>query len=298
MMAKSPTSSPRPGGEGRPHTATPMPVLASEVLREDVAPLAPWRNAFRLWDVVFAVAMVGMGVGVHWGLIPATLGSPWIEYGVGVVLLILGAIPGGYLARGIVSMVLAGLVAALGLLGAGPLGNWITKESGMLVAVLQGVTMATLPAALLFRNRYPAYGGARIALLIACFLALPTVLLGGFAVVEGPLWASIAAGATLAVVALSLVGFLGEGTTGYSTILAILMIVVFGAARMSRPLWSRGWEVIQVDLRAGLSLMVVAAMASIGIFSILSSIFAKDARRVDVMRVKPPPPLNRISGVG
>jgi hypothetical protein len=294
----SPTSSPRPGAKGRESEArrvvTPAPVLASEILREDVAPLAPWSKEFRAWDVAFALAVVALGVGAHVHLIVPTTGGPWLEYVLGAVLLVL-ALPRSYLARGIGSMILGLLVAALGLAKVGPLGNWVPAEGSTISSVLHFVAMMALPAALLFRNRYPAYVGARVTLLVAYVVTIPAVVFAVLAVAQGPLAASIAAGVTLAVIAVSLVGFLGEGTTGFSTLLAVLVIVAFGAERMARPLWAQGWEGSQVDLRAGLSLMIAAGLASKGLFALLASAFATDARRVDVMRVRQPS-LNRASG--
>lgn len=294
----SPTSSPRPEVKGREsearRVATPTPVLASEILREDVAPLAPWSREFRVWDVVLALTVVALGVGAHLRLIAPTTGGPWVEYAMGTTLLVL-ALPRSYLARGIASMILGLLVAGLGLAKVGPLGDWVPAGASTLSSVLHFFAMLALPAALLFRNRYPAYVGATVILLVAYVVTVPALVFAGLSVVQGPLAASIAAGVTLAVVALSLVGFLGEGTTGVSTLLAVLVIVVFGAERMARPLWAQGWEGSQVDLRAGLSLIIAAALATKGLFALLASAFAADARRVDVLRVRKPS-LNRASG--
>jgi hypothetical protein len=193
-------------------------------------------------------------------------------------------------------MIVGLLVAGLGLARVGPLGNWVPAEGSLISAVMHFVAMMALPAALLFRNRYPAYVGAKVTLLVAYVVTIPAVVLAVLSVAQGPLAASIAAGVTLAVIAVSLVGFLGEGTTGFSTLLAVLVIVALGGERMARPLWAQGWEGFQIDLRAGLSLMIAAGLASKGLFALLASAFAADARRVDVMRVRQPS-LNRASGM-
>src|SRR3954470_3174457 len=46
---------------------TPPPVLASEVLREDLAPLEPGRRASRWWDGAIAVLFLALGVCLRFG---------------------------------------------------------------------------------------------------------------------------------------------------------------------------------------------------------------------------------------
>ncbi|MET0596207.1 MAG: hypothetical protein ABW133_26155, partial [Polyangiaceae bacterium] len=46
---------------------TPPPILASEVLREDLAPLEPGRRASRWWDGIVALLFLAVGVCLRLG---------------------------------------------------------------------------------------------------------------------------------------------------------------------------------------------------------------------------------------
>src|SRR6185436_17336314 len=47
---------------------TPPPILASEVLREDLAPIEPGRSASRLWDAGLAVLYLAVGICLRFDL--------------------------------------------------------------------------------------------------------------------------------------------------------------------------------------------------------------------------------------
>src|ERR1043166_9708664 len=76
---------------------TPPPILASEVLREDLAPIEPGRSASRLWDGGLAVLYLAVGVAAT------------------------AVVPFPYLWRAIVGAGIGAFVVALGLFGGGPL---------------------------------------------------------------------------------------------------------------------------------------------------------------------------------
>ena len=275
-----------PEGEARRSTATPTPMLASEILREVVAPLTPWTMGVRLWDALIAVVLAALGVGMHLGFLAPTKGGPWFEYVLAAVVLVIGLVPGSYAGRGVASLVVGLVLAGLGLFGAGPLGGCVPSDASPAIFILILPSMMVLPAALLLRDRYPAYNGARVALLVAFAATLPTIIVEGMLVFEGPLIASVVVGVNLAVIVLSLVGFMGVGTTGVSKILAFGVLVTFGAERMLRFLWSDGSAGWLADLRDGLVLLVAGGLAAKGLFVIMASTFAADARRVDVLGMR------------
>jgi hypothetical protein len=111
----------------------------------------------------------------------------------------------------------------------------------------------------------------------------------------GPLGVTIASGLVLAVVLASLLGFMGDGTTTVSTVWAVVVVVVIGVDRMVEPFWTgAGWDAYHQGIRAGLVLMIACTLTSKGLFQLLASAFAADARRVDVLRSRQPS-LNRPS---
>lgn len=297
MTEPSATSSPRPKNDvsepgrdsgARRGTTTP-PVLASEVLREEVAPLRPWDRAFRVWDIALGLAVMIGGVFSHAGVVPSSPMGPWIAYAIGVGLIALGLVPLPYVARGTGSLLLGMLTVGFGLAGLGPLDGLVASNQSPFWAAAKVMAATALPAALLFRARYRAYLGARVALLVALAVALPAAANAGMTVATGPLYASIAAGLTLVAILTSLLGFMGEGTTGASTAWAVFVVLIFGAELMARSLWlGTGWTAYLVDIRSGLMLIVACIVTSKGLFQLLASAFAADARRVDVLRKRAP----------
>jgi hypothetical protein len=94
MVTKpSPTSSPTPDQEirngERPSGSRKPPILASEALREEVAPLKPWNRAFRVWDGALGLVLALMGLMVHLGTWPSFLGGPWVGYALALGLVLL-----------------------------------------------------------------------------------------------------------------------------------------------------------------------------------------------------------------
>lgn len=293
MTNTSPTSTPRPASDARESKArrvqTPPPVLASEVLREDVAPLHPWDGAFRLWSVVFGLLIGASSAVEHAGVLVRPAGGPWLGYALAAVLIGLGAFRVPYTARGTGFLLLGMAAVVTGLVGFGPLDGLVMAGRSPVEPAAKVMAATALPAALLFRARYRAYAGARVALLVALVAAVPAAVSAGMSVAAGPLVASIAAGVTLVAILTSLMGFMGEGTTAASTAWAVCVLVVFGAEVVVRSLWlPSGLGSFQLDARVGAMLMIVCTLTSTGLFQLLARAFAADARRVDVLRKRQP----------
>jgi hypothetical protein len=235
------------------------------------------------------------GLLVHLGVWKAASGGPWIAYSLGAALILLGALPMPYVARGVGSLLLGVFVVALGLLGVGPLANVTGAAQGPIWTISYVVAGTGLAAALLFRARYREFLGARVTLLVAMVFALPAAAHAGVSAAMGPLGVTIASGLVLAVVLASLLGFMGDGTTTVSTVWAVVVVVVIGVDRMVEPFWTgAGWDAYHQGIRAGLVLMIACTLTSKGLFQLLASAFAADARRVDVLRSRQPS-LNRPS---
>jgi len=272
--------------DSRRYGSTPIPVLASDILRAVVAPVAPWSGALRVWDVVFGVMLLMIGGGVHLGLVRSSLGGWWLSYVLGGLVLVCGLVPGLYAVRGVVSLVVGFAVAGLGLCGLGPLWGWVPVGESSVSIALCFPAMVALPASLLLRNKYPEYMGAKVALLVAIAVALPSVVLGVLWVVDGPFYLGVAAGVCVAVVGLSLVGFMGVGATGVSKFLAFSVGVSFGLERLVRVLGAEDLWAGVVEVQAGVVLLIAGGLASKGLFAVLASSFASGARRVDVLAAR------------
>ncbi len=264
-------------------SAARPPVLASEALREEVAPIEPGNLALRLWifGLGLVVALSGLAFRLGW-----IQGSPLharVAFGVAAAVVVAVAVPyrfRGYLVAG------AGFtLVVLGVLGIGPLSAIAAAPwSSPWAELARMLAASVLPAALLFRARYRAYRGARIALIVALALTIPALVHAGLVIASGPLWEKIAAACTILSVVASLTGFMGAGTTGASTAWAVTVVIAFGLDVAARMFWMEGPRVARIgQFHAGLLFMVAASLSAIGFFKVLASVLAKDARRVDVL---------------
>ena len=154
---------------------TPPPILASDVLREDLAPIEPGRNASRLWDGGAALLYLGVGICIR-----LDLGVSQLAPQASAICLAAAAasgatalVPFPYLWRAVVGAMVGAAVVTLGLFGAGPLALLTAPDSSAWVEALRVLTCTALPAALLFRSYYRAYRRGRALLGVAFLLALP-----------------------------------------------------------------------------------------------------------------------------
>ena len=150
---------PRPLASGvhaavRKKLKTPPPILASDVLREDLAPIEPGRNASRLWDGGAALLYLGVGVCLR-----LDLGVSQLAPQASAVCLAAAAasgatalVPFPYLGERRRRGTVGAAVAILGLFGAGPLALLTAPDSSAWVETLRVLTCIALPAALLFRS--------------------------------------------------------------------------------------------------------------------------------------------------
>jgi hypothetical protein len=201
----------------------PKLVLASEALKEDLAPLEPGRGAGRLGigGVALALALLGLAMrfGVGRGALPSNASS--VTFAASGAALALAALPFSYSIR-------AGAAAALGIalivLGVDRIGPISIARSAPDVARL--VALTALPGALLFRARYRAYRRARWVLLAALAASLPFALDRGWTVADASLPIALRAGAAadVFIILAGLFGFMGEYTTGGTSVWAALVI--------------------------------------------------------------------------
>jgi hypothetical protein len=220
------------------------------------------------------------------GVLPGGLAAalPWFV--TGAIALVAAAVRVTYRQRAVAMVVLGLLSGGVALEGAN--GALIQADRGAGWALARLAAAVALPAALLFRARYRAYRGARVALGAALALSLPFavhVVLGLFGPV-GPTTAG--AVAVLFVLAGSLAGFMGSETTGAGAYMAPACVVVLA---LDLALRGVGHGPLLGVLTDAIAFGGAAALAAIGLFQILAWRFAADARRIDLhpLRESSPP---------
>src|SRR5262245_47696945 len=154
---------------------TPPPILASEVLREDLAPIEPGRAASRVWFAGAALLYLAVGIALRLDLGVSTL-APQASAVCLAAAAASGAtalVPFPYLWRAVVGASVGVAVMAMGFFGGGPLALITAPPSVVWIEVLRVVTCVALPSALLFRSHYRAYERGRALLAAAYAVSLP-----------------------------------------------------------------------------------------------------------------------------
>jgi hypothetical protein len=289
---RDPTEDPRPQleiatplVEARPSEPPTRPLLASEALMEDLAPLEPARSAARWWCAALGVGFLLLGALAAAGLRPggATTAAP--SFFLAAVAFVAAVARVAYWRRALAMVVLGLLAAALGLRGAGPaMGLGL---GGVVWGLLRMAAATTLGAALLFRSRYRAYRGARRVLVGAFATSLPYVgyLFWHLALSDAGL-ARVGAGLALAAVLAALTGFMGAETTGAGAFIALAVVGMLSAELSLQALAQPGalasWVQVLEVVSASVAFAVTAGIASLGCFQLLAWRFAADARRIDI----------------
>lgn len=279
-MARSSVAIHHRTSAGRKARQQPKLVLASEALKEDLAPLEPGRGAGRLGIGGVAVALLLLGLamrfGVGQGALPPNASS--VTLAAAGAALAVAALPFSYPIR-------AGAAAALGLaligLGTERIGPLSIARSTS--DAMRFVALIALPGALLFRARYRAYRRARWVLVAALLASLPFVLDRGRAVADASLPLALRAGAAtdVFIILSGLFGFMGEYTTGGSSVWAALVIFVLSGNVALRQLEPGHFPNAGLLTHTGVGLAVACAatLVTIGFFHLLSARLARDARR-------------------
>jgi len=276
------------------------PVLASDILREEVAPIAPAQRAVRIWLVGFAMAFALVAVASRLGFGPPSRNVFNGSLATAVVALLAALLPAPYAARASLAII-AGLVPlALGAMGEGPLAA--VGFQGHLAGAAGLVLITLLPGALFFRARYRAFRAARVILAVTLLLSLPAMVglvLG--AIADGEIVPRIMGGATLLATLTAFFGFMGEETTGGCGRWALLIILVH-ATRLGVQTLGQGSGVYgQWGFVIGAAgEFAAAAIVSFALFQLLAVAFAREARKVDVHRIVGPgaedrPPLTSMT---
>lgn len=263
------------------------PVLASEVLREDLAPLQPDERAARIWLLGVAVSLSLLGLALRLGLgVPdGRADNATIAFSAGGAVAAVALLPFPYGVRAGTSLILGGALMLLGLGGAGPLGG-LAVDGGVLRDVARLLTVTVLPAALLFRARYRAYRRARVVLAVALALAMPFVAFETVLAADAssPVIVRAAAAINVVTVACALFGFMDARTTGAGSIWAALALLVVPsemALRELTPIAGADVGVLTYPATA-VAVLCAALLTSLGAYQLLAASMAGDARRASM----------------
>jgi hypothetical protein len=257
--------------------------------------MEPARRAARVWCALVGVSLAVFGVLSVVGIRPGGIHVAIPSLGIAAICLLSALARVSYRKRA-VAMVVLGLLAVATAYGglspnfAGAVGGWSWNGARTVAAI-------GIPAALLFRARYRAYGGARVLLAVALALALPFLVYVGLQMRGEFGLGHVASIVALVAFLVSLSGFMGAETTGAGAFLAPVAVVSFTvelALRALVPL--RVWDVaanrISIPMRSigyiiedgafAVAFASASALAALGVFQILASRFAADARRIDI----------------
>jgi hypothetical protein len=270
------------------------PVLASDILREEVAPKAPAQRAVRAALVAFsAISLVG-AILASSALGHARLTAPWALEGAiltAVVAALATAAPLPYGLRAAIAALVGAIPLALGAASRGPLARLGDEGTGSALAM--AVMATALPAALLFRSRYRAFRAARVILGVALAVSLPAVVLLALAVLDGaaPLGARCLAAVGILSATTATLGFMGPETSAGCAQWAALVVGAYAA----RPAWrafASAWAGSDLNTlalsAAALGGLVSTTLVAFAVFQVLATALAGQARQVDVHRAVGP----------
>lgn len=273
------------------------PLLASEALREEIAPLQPGREQSRIWIGLIALALIALGLGLRSGIgIPAVRAdAATIALSAAGALVAVAVLPFPYALRAAVALIMGASLMVMGLRMEGPLAG-LTVDGNTQRTVARLVTITVLPAALLFRSRYPTFRRAKVILAVALAVAGPFLVLETMLALDPAAhWpARAAAIGSVALSMTALFGFMGQGTTGWGGLWSPLLIAGLAAGVGLRELTladtSTGFMTYPAT---ALGLLCAAALTSLGLFQLMAFFWAPTARKLPVVRPmesEAPPP--------
>jgi len=303
---ETPVSDPAAGGGRAPEDAvTPAestarpPLLASEALMEDLAPMEPGRSAARLWCAAVGLTYLALGGLSIAGVRPGGYGAGASAVALGAVAMVAGLTRVTYRQRAVAMVALGALATVLGLGGSGPaLG--IDAGGGAGWGAARALAASSLPAALAFRARYRAYAGARWLLVAAFAATLPFLghTVARLALGEAAL-DQVGSVAVILAVAASLLGFMGSETTSAGAYLAGAVVLTLAVELTLTGLAAQ--DPVSIGgavavLSSAVAFAATSALTCVGLFQILAWRLAADARRINLHPPPKEPPRQASSG--
>ncbi len=284
LSPAAPGPEPAPVAEPAP-MAEPQkrPLLASEALMDDLAPVEPSRDAARVWCAALGLSFAVFGMLPLIGVRAGGMGAAVPSLVIGAIAMV-AALPGITYRQRAIAMVVLGLLSdVVGLQGTG--------VGGLGWNLARLIPAVTIGAALMFRARYRAYTGARVFLGVALASSLPFVVQVGVGLMGGVGAAQVGAIIALVAIAASFTGFMSAETTGAGPYLAHAVALTFAVELVVAALGAPGARldaasVIQVIIPA-LAFVGSAVLSALGLFQIVAWRFAADARRINLHSPRP-----------
>lgn len=263
---------------------TPQPLLASEVLRDEVAPREPSRAGMRVLLLVVAaiLLLLGWAFRAGAGLPSVRQDAAFVAFSAAAAAAALGICPFPYGVRAGVATVLGLALFVLGFRTSGPLYE-IALDGGLSRDLARIVACTLLPAGVLLRAAYRQYAPARWALGLTWLSAAPYAVVAvsiAAASSAPPLSRAAAALGAVAVLVCTL-GFVPHITTGLAGLLAAFVLLVLPleiGVRELGPLAGPDAGALTFALGAA-GLFVAAALTSVGLFQSFAVLLAPAARR-------------------
>ncbi|HEX3596112.1 MAG TPA: hypothetical protein VHU80_13465 [Polyangiaceae bacterium] len=262
----------------------PRLVLASEALREDMAPLEPDRRVGQQVTGGIAVALLLLGIVLRQHVERALVGdaAASLTFAAAGAAGAIALLPFSYSIRGLAIFGLGVALMLLGASSAGPLAGLRTGSTTEL-EITRLIVLATLPAALLFRARYRGYPRARLVLGLALLAAAPFAISRGMVAADSAATVvdRVAAGIDLAVILAGLFGFMGADTTGGGSVWASLVILFLSLDIFLREVGTpTSFGLWAEHAATAVAAACAATMASVGAYHLLAARLAWDARRL------------------
>jgi len=269
-------------------TPAPRPVLASECLRDDIAPIEPHAKRTTIWLASLGSALIVVSAAMFAKLLPSrSLVESIIPAIAGTAIAIPSLVKAPYAARSGVA-----LAAAISLLIAGVAGFGSGVRGAMhpLIDAVRVFGPAMLSASLFLRASYRASRTTRVGIVTGVVLfVMAGAWAGGIAVWSSDvsIWARLGAGSMLLLSALSFLGFMGEETTGACEVWGAIALV-FGTAALSLD----AGRTAPFDRTLALGALVSAlgmTAASIGAYGVGAAFIGPRARHKEHKRSSMPP---------
>jgi hypothetical protein len=300
----STTSLPTDARPSGPKMSVKPPILASDILREEVAPRAPARTTIRLWLAGFAAACALSAIAARLGFGPHTARVFEGSLATCAIAVVGAAVPARYAVRAVVAVLAGYALLGLGALERGPLAP--LGHHGAFPAAATMMLATLLPAALLFRARFRAFREARLVLSGAIVLSLPgvVVLVTAAASSALPVPVRVASGAVAAAAVTGLFGYMGAETSAGCDRWAALVLVVSAVrvAAQAPPLLALLTEQPSISGDGGdgswgyavaaVGTLAATTIAAFGLFQLLAQVLGSRARTVDVHQVAAKPDLS------
>ena len=267
------------------------PVLASDILREEIAPIAPAKRAIRASLAAFAATFAVAALMAKVGIGPLQLTSRAAFEGslvIAALAAVAATVPLPYAARAAVAAVAGLLPLIFGVLQLGPVAAF--GAAGPLRAALAIPILTLLPAALVFRARYRAFRAARVILavaLVACLPGVALLALGAFDV-AAPVGDRLTAGLACGAVLTALFGFMGPETSAACVQWAATVVLAYaarGALDAIEAAWSGDAIAMSAYAAAAAGELIASMLVTFALFQILAVALASRARQVDVHQI-------------